>query len=270
MKDNILKIFGLVLAVQFAHIVNGFAADDRICVKLPGSLVEQVCVGDIVSTKKSSGENKSAIRGEVTAFEPAITDQGDQISVMTVQTPEGPTKLTTEGFVLVTPGACIHSTRVNYKICVDDLFKSDRDGRKYEVVGFAVATGSGFGSNVVVAEDPTGRRDWQTSFDASEIYQFFELMETGRLLAYGSCNSEVPFLNVLGYGWLPGCAKTDALKKVNARCNKFCDSRGQVEYLYEAEANIDKAPECRIEANWWPPHKKVCDFTIAAKCTCAN
>ncbi|CAN5605965.1 hypothetical protein BH10BDE1_BH10BDE1_21140 [soil metagenome] len=260
---TLLLASAALLFGSFAYGESGTVAD-KTCAKLSGNTVARVCKGDVVESRRKPDDAKAAVHGIVTKIEVGVAEDGHAMGILTIQTQNGVAHLTTRGFVFVTPGTCVQDTKSRDRICMGETFKNERDGRRLRVTGFLVADGLGTSMEGVVVSDPTDRNDFERILDAGAIYDSHAVGATGKMTRYGSCDSEIPFLDSFGYGSLGRCATTDAAEQLKTSCSTYCAGQGQIQ---KGQVEATK-PKCEIHPNMFPPHKKVCEVTITAKCEC--
>lgn len=238
------------------------AASFEDCVELKESQIGKVCVGDLVRDQVRSQSGKELVQGEVIAIEAGVYIDGKEVSLLTVQTDKGTKKITTGGFILMTPGTCI--IHQGQEICIDDEYKSELDGSNYEVLGFAENDGYGYKSYGVYVLDTSSAEPYNRSVvSAASILESLAVAKTGIFKRVASCDSEVPFLDKIGYGTLPNCAKRRVKNKIKRACERYCG--GEVD-----QAGLDSLgkPECEVVPNLIPPHRKVCTLKAQAMCRC--
>lgn len=261
------KTFGLYSVALATLMISqvAFAAQSENCAKLEeSSLVKTVCVGDFVRNRADS-EEAPVISGSVVQIEPAIGKDGAPMSILSINSNRGLVKMTSLGFVFIQSGKCVEKTSQIAPVCIGERFKSERDGILYTVVGIAVGDGSYSGGPGILAQS-TGRSR-PRDFDVYSIYESRKVAITGKLSRSGSCDSEIPYLHLMGYGSLPKCATNEAITSLKNDCNTYCGGKGQVD---KRDVMAKLAPTCDVSPNMFPPHKKVCTVSIEARCGCVN
>ena len=237
---------------------------EKTCAKLSGETVARVCTGDLVESRRKSEDLKAVVNGLVTGIEAGVAEDGHAIGILTVQTKAGIAHLTTRGFVIVTPGTCLQDAKRRDQVWLGETFKNERDGRTLQVRGFAVNDGLGLGSAGVVVRDLNEKQDFERLLDSGTIFDSHTVAKTGKMTRYGSCDSEIPFLDNLAFGSLPGCAMKSAAEQLKESCRNYCGSTGKIN-----KRDVEPAkPECVVQPNMIPPSKKVCTIILTAKCTC--
>lgn len=266
MKTSSCTLILASAVLFFGSFAHGQSASviDKTCAKLSGNSVARVCTGDVVESRRKPDDAKAAVHGIVTKIEAGVAEDGHAMGILTIQTKSEVAHLTTRGFVFVTPGTCVQDTNSRDRICLGETFKNERDGRTLQVTGFLVADGLGLGTEGVVVSDSTDRNNFERVLDTSAIYDSHAVAATGKMTRYGSCDSEIPFLDSFGYGSLGQCATKDAADQLKSSCSAYCAGHGRVEKR-SVEAT---KPKCDVHPNMFPPHKKVCEVTITAKCEC--
>lgn len=268
LNSSLLTFAGTVL--MFGSIAIGQTGSDiaavepKSCAKLRENLIAQICVGDLVQSRRGYDDVKPAVQGMVSKIESGVAENGKPMSILSVQTSAGVARLTTRGLVFVTPGTCVQDSRSRDRICLGETFKNEEDARVYQVTGFSVSEGDSFDSSGVIVRDLADKSNYERIFNTSTIFESHAVAVTGIMTRHGSCDSEMPFLDKMSYGKLPGCATKEAADRLKTSCSNYCAGKGQIQRGHVSA----ETPKCEVQPNMFPPHKKVCSITITAKCSC--
>lgn len=262
MKKQIPSIILVAILSTFISVTATAAADEN-CAPLKESLISQVCVGDQIQARWDSDPEKTVPAGTVIQIEPGMADDGAAMSILTLQTSQGPLKVTSRGIVFTQTGKCTTANEKETPICVGEKIKTSVDGRFDLVVGIRVGDSDMMAGSALVIQGAHGK----ALADSNLIYYARKLAATGRVSTPASCYSEIPFLHKVGFGYLPSCASKKAEEILTTQCQKYCNGKGSLD---QNELRQKNKPSCDLEYNLFPPHKKVCSVVATTTCRCSN